>query len=441
MRASSETPVTVLGAGWSGLAAAMRLAEAGVPVRVFEAATRPGGRARRVSYRDADLDNGQHVLLGAYRDTLELLDKLGTRHGLRGDSRLCLYYRSSGETARLRSGPWPAPWHLAAALLGTSLLGLSERLAALKLARRLHRADYTVPADRPLAPFLREHGQPPRLIARLWSPLCLAALNTPVHLASTRLFLRVLAESFAGPARHSEVLVPVADLSSLFPEPAARFVQAHGGELRCGERVTALSLDRDPLRVRTDKGDYAAAAVICALPPQSAAELLRHEARLHALISRLERLESSPITTVYLDYPTAARLERDFYALPDSRGQWLFDRGRLLGEHGRLAVVLSADTEHLDWPQERLAESLAHELHALFPHQIPARPLEVRVIREKRATFLATPAAETLRPGVDTPVPGLRLAGDYVRNGLPATLEGAVRNGILAAEGVLATLT
>lgn len=429
-----DAPVAVLGAGWAGLSAALALAEAGVAVRLFEAAAQPGGRARGVSLHGQRLDNGQHVLIGAYTETLALLERLGTRHLLREQSRLRLHYRTlDGEGFELAAPALPAPLHLAFGIATSTLLPARDRWPALALARRLQQQDFGIDQDRPLLDFLQAERQTDLAIGRLWTPLCLAALNTAVDQASTRVFLRVLRDSFAGKAAHSRILVPQADLSRLFAAPASERIARAGGQLHYGERVHEIRLDQPPFEVRTVRGRYAASQIICALPHQAAARLLAGDARLQALVGRLRSLRDSPITTVYLDYPAATRLPQDFFAILDGVGQWAFDRGRLLGELGRIAVVLSADEAHLGWEQERLGQVLAAELHQCSNGLVPAQPSSIRMIREKRATFLATPAVEAARPATATAVPGFWLAGDYVATGLPGTLEGAVRSGRQAA--------
>lgn len=433
-----SAPVAVLGAGWAGLTAALTLLRAGVEVEVFEAAKRPGGRARAIPLHGQQVDNGQHILIGAYTDTLELLHSLGTRQHLREQRLMQLHYRNAqGKAFSLSAAPLPAPLHLGFGLLRSSLLDWRERRQALALALQWQRQGYAVAQDQPLAAYLLRR-QSANAVARLWEPLCLATLNTPLEQASTRLFLGVLREAFSKEARHSRLIIPGSDLSALFADPALAEIAAHGGRLHLGERVQAIGQAHGGYEIRSSGGSYPASQLICALPHRATAALLDFHPALSGLRDDLARFQDNAITTVYLDYPADTRLAQDCFGLLGTVGQWVFDRGRLLGEHGRLAVVISAEAIDPKPSPAALGRLIAGELFRAFPGQLPPDPLAVHVVRETRATFHANPAIEVLRPGTATPLPGFWLAGDYTATGLPGTLEGAVRSGRGAAMAAIA---
>lgn len=433
-----SAPVAVLGAGWAGLSAALTLLRAGIQVEVFEAAPRPGGRARAISLHGQRLDNGQHILIGAYTDTLELLHSLGTRQHLREQRRMALHYRDvQGKAFTLSAAPLPAPLHLALGLLRSSLLDWRERRQALALALQWQRQGYTVSEDLPLAAYLRQR-QSANAVARLWEPLCLATLNTPLVQASTRLFLNVLREAFSKENRYSRLIIPGSDLSTLFADPATKEIAARGGRLHFGERVQAVHCAQNGFEIQTPQGSHAASQVICALPHRFTAALLDFHPALSGLRNELASFQDNAITTVYLDYPADTRLAQDCYGLLGTVGQWVFDRGRLLGEHGRLAVVISAEVIEPKPSSATLGRLITGELFRAFPGQLPPAAQGVHVVRETRATFHASPAIEALRPGTATPLPGFWLAGDYTDTGLPGTLEGAVRSGQRAAMAAVA---
>lgn len=433
-----QAPVAILGAGWAGLSAALALLRAGVKVEIFEAAKRPGGRARAISLHGQPLDNGQHILIGAYTDTLDLLQSLGSRQHLREQRRMALHYRDvQGKAFTLSAAPLPAPLHLALGLLRSSLLDWRERRQALTLALQWQRQGYTVPEDLPLGAYLQQR-QSANAVARLWEPLCLATLNTPLAQASTRLFLGVLQEAFSKEARYSRLMIPTCDLSRLLADPAMKEIGARGGRLHLGTRVQTVHCVQNGFEIQTPQGSHAASQVICALPHRATAALMDFHPDMSVLKKALEHFQDNAITTVYLDYPAHIHLDQDCYGLLGTVGQWVFDRGRLLGEHGRLAVVISAEEIEPKPSSVALGQVVATELFRAFAGHLPPAPLAVHVVREKRATFHASPRIQSIRPDHATALPDFWLAGDYTDTGLPGTLEGAVRSGQRAAMAAIA---
>jgi squalene-associated FAD-dependent desaturase len=434
---SDAPPVVVVGGGWAGLAAAIELVYAGVPVTLIEAARQLGGRARCVRFGELRVDNGQHILLGAYREWLALLERIGLPEGqvvrrlpLQLDMR---HPREPGLT--LRTPALPAPLHLLAGLLVARGLSARERLAALRFGHCLARTRLSLAEDRSVARLLREHGQPPRLIRLLWEPLCLAALNTPIEIASARIFLGVLRESFRHRRHDSDLLLPITDLGSALPEPAQRYIEDHGGQVLLHRRVSGLRIERGVLQgVELEGGFLPARQLVLAVSPVMCRRLLSPHAAFAGIVDKLERLDHQPITTLYLRYPPGVRLPHPMLGLLDGHGQWVFDRG-LAGQAGLMAVVISATGTHMELDNAALTAAVRQELADLFPHW-PA-PLDSLVIREKRATFASRVGVDGLRPAPATPVAGCWLAGDFTATGLPGTLEGAVMSGRACARGIL----
>jgi hydroxysqualene dehydroxylase len=424
--------VAVVGAGWAGLAAAATLAEHGVPVTVFEASRSLGGRARRVTLEGIDLDNGQHILIGAYGETLRLMRLVGADPE-RLLVRLPLELRDvSG--FRLRAPPLPAPLHLLAALVLATGLTLAERLAAARFVAALRRSRFAVAADQSVDQLLARHDQTGALRDRLWVPLCVSALNTPPDRASARVFANVLRDTLGGGRAASDLLLPKADLGALFPAPAAAFVAARGGEIRLGAAVRGVA--RDGAGFRLDPDPTAFGRVILACPPQHAPALLGDLPELGALAAALAAIEHEPIYTCYLQYPDDVSLPFPMLGFSGGLAQWAFDRGALSGHRGLIAVVLSASGGHEALAHAELAATIHAELAGAFPG-LP-EPRWHRVIAERRATFSCRPGLG--RPGNATPVPGLVLAGDYTASDYPATLESAIRSGVAAANLVSASL-
>jgi len=414
--------VAVVGAGWAGLAAAVALAEQGVPVTVFEASRSLGGRARRVSIDGVDLDNGQHVLIGAYRETLRLMRQVGADpNELLLRRPLELRY---ADGFHLRAPRLPYPLNLLAALFGARKLAFSEALAAMRFLVSLRVRNFRVVPDCSVARLLDEHSQTGALRSHVWEPLCVSALNTPVESASAQIFVNVLRDALTGARAASDLLVARTDLGRLFPEPAAKYVKARGGAILLGVPVRRVA--RVPGGIRLNDAQTFSCMVI-ACGPHQAGQLLVQLSELDDALAAINAFAYEPIVTCYLQYPESVSLPAPMLGLSGGIAQWVFDRGRLGGPKGLLAAVISASGEH-----EQLAARIGIELKAALG-ELPS-PLWSQVITEKRATFSCTPSLA--RPEAFTAIPGLALAGDYVASEYPGTLESAVRSGIAAATAV-----
>jgi len=426
--------VAILGGGYAGMAAAVTLSGAGVPVTVFEAAGHLGGRARRIEYRGATLDNGLHILVGAYHETLRLV-RLVHPDLNQVLLRLPLDWRIA-HAFRLRAAPLPAPLHLAAGLLTASGASLAARLAAVRFMRALKAMSFRLPADTTVAELLESHRQDDAISRHLWRPLCVAALNTPPEQASAQVFANVLRDSFGGARANSDLLLARCDLSALFPDPAADWVRTRGGEIVLGRTVTAVSGGRGRFTVHARGEHREFTNVICALSPHRLGALIAELPQLAGIAATVARFQYQPIYSVYLQYAKRSSLPAPLVGLAGGLVHWVFDRETICGEAGRLAAVISAEGRHQDMEQDALARHVHGELAQQFG-PLP-EPLWSRVIAEKRATFACTPGLE--RPGQRTPLAGFHLAGDYVASDYPATLEAAVRSGLNCASQVLESI-
>jgi hydroxysqualene dehydroxylase len=396
--------VAVVGAGYAGMAAAVTLAERGIPVTVFESAGVPGGRARRISSQGHQLDNGQHILIGAYARLFGLMRTVGVPSDALLRLPLEVKYASG---FHFRSLWLPAPLDLLGGLLLAKGVPLAERLGAVRFMRAMRRQRFVLEQDVTVAALLEAHGQAGGIARYLWGPLCVSALNTPIVQASARAFLMVLRDTLFGAPDASDLLLPRVDLSKLFPEPAAEFVRNHGGEVRL--RSTIQSLDEL----------HEFSAVILAVGPHQLKSLLPQAALPYSY---------QPIYTCYLQYAEKARLPFPMLGMADGLVQWVFDRGALTGERGRLACVISAQGDHQQMTLDEVCEACHRELGRAFPKL--GTPLWSRAIAEKRATITCAPGLA--KPPVE--LDGYLLAGDYMDPDYPPTLEAAVRSGIRAAE-------
>lgn len=437
--ATPEAPrVAVVGGGWAGLAAAVELARHGVPPVLFEAARQLGGRARAVRFGPFHVDNGQHVLLGAFESVLDMLHTLGVSEASvfrRQPMRLVLL-GPHGRRLEIKTDGLPAPLHLVSGLLRSRGMSLTARFAAVRLLRAMARTRFELAPDRPLAAYLAEQRQPAEAVNALWEPFCYAALNAPAARASARLFLRAVRHTFFGHRRHSDLLLPILDLSACLPRPATDFIESRGGAVRLGAPVQQIEIvDGAVAGVRVKDALHPADHVVLATPASVTAELLQPHPALAEVGANFRRLRAQPICTVFLRYPETVALERDMIGLLDGLPQWLFDRGRLNGDKGLIAAVLSGAGPHSRLSNEALIAQVVADIARRFPRW-PA-PLETKVLRERRATLAHVPGVDAFRPPHATPVKGLWLAGDYTATGYPSSLEGAVKSGLLCARWIL----
>lgn len=432
-----KSHIAIIGGGCAGLSAAATLVERGYAVTVFEAGSQLGGRARTVAVETNGLlhlvDNGQHILLGAYHETLALLKKVGVNKK-QAFLRLPLQINMQSKTAKsafsLKSVNFlPAPFNLLFGFLFCKGLIFSERITALKFMLHLQATQYQISRDMPLELFLTTNLQSKKLIKFLWEPLCLAALNTPIAKASTRIFLNVLRDTFSGKKKNSDFLLPRSDLSQIISEPLSHYIQAKGGFIKLNKRVRNVQAEDDGYSIETRNGKSHFSHVIVAVSAAQVEKLISTLPGLKHAVQQTQTYHYQPIYTIYLQYPPETKLPSVISGLSNSIGQWVFDRGQLCGQHNLISVIVSAEGKHQKLTQDELALRVAQELHRAFPKL--AKPLWHKVIAEKRATFSCEP--DLARPTNRTLQRNVFLAGDYTYPDYPATIEGAVRSGIYCA--------
>ncbi len=434
--------VVVIGAGFAGLSAASLVAEHGLPVLVLDARSRLGGRA--TAFRDREtgelVDNGQHVLFGCYRETLEFLRRIGADRNVTVQRSLEIsFFDDCGRRTRLKALPLPAPWHLVGGVLAWNAIPLRDRLTSLRLAGWLrHARRATSPAaDGTVADWLRRNRQSPRLVEWLWEPLAVAALNQPISEAAAAPFLRVLVEMFSPDRDASALVVPAKPLNETYAEPARAFIEARGGEVRTdalarvvtdGVRVTAV--DVRGLRVPAD-------VVISAVPWHQLESLFTDvPPSIRDLVRNATAMRSMPIVTVNLWYDRVV-MEDAIAGLPGRSMQWVFDKRRVFGETAsHLSLVSSGAAPLAPRSSSELIDLAAREAAASLPGARDARLIRATVVREKRATFSLS-AGQPPRPPTTTPLDGFFLAGDWIDTGLPGTIESAVVSGHRAARTML----
>jgi squalene-associated FAD-dependent desaturase len=448
--------VVVIGAGFAGMAAAVHLQERRHDVLLVERRGVLGGRA--TSFRDAvsggELDNGSHLMVGAYEATLDLVRRAGASELLRFQDELALEWLDERGWARLRCPPVAAPLHLLAGLVGLRV-PWRARLQALRLG--LHVRFSQPPAGATLAEWFERTGQGPEARRLLWDPLCTAIFNDAPERTAAALFQRVYRETFLRSHRASRLVFLRRGWGELH-ERLARYFEGRGGRLLRRATVEAIEFDggraaavryvqRAQTRDEIRRGRPSAAAraeadaVVAAVPWSALPGLLPEALRDTPPFAALRELRPAPIVSIemWLDRRV---VDRAMVGLRGGEIEWVFDKGLLHDRPGppqHLSFIISAAFRAHPRPNGELVAAAEAALRRVFPAMEDARVLRSLVLREPEATFVPDPSTEALRPGATTPVAGLYLAGDWTATGLPATIEGAVRSGRTAAAAVDAT--
>jgi len=432
--------ILIVGGGIAGLSAGVHLAARGHRVTIIERSPSLGGRIRSVRpFPDSDpIDWGQHLLIGAYHETLRFAEIIGTRHRLNIVRGTTPFIEPGGTGRRYRIGTLPSPFHTLPGILALGHLSVGERLrlgmvawaARRDLVNRREELDQITARE-----WLVRNGQTERVIARFWETLLVSTLNTPSGEASAFLFAVVLARGLFGPRSDALPFLPKTTLDDALVTPAAAFIAEHGGTVLTGRRVMALLRENDRcVGVRDDAGEtHRADAVVLAVAPWPFGALCREIPPLDPLAEQARRFTPSPILSIdlwfdrqWLEFPMCTMVGGSFH--------WVFSHPRVEKAGCRVSLVLSAAEDLIRESNERLL-ALAHsELRRYFPHTGDRHPTASFIIRESRATFRALPQLERHRPVSQTPLHGLFIAGDWTATGIPATIEGAILSGHRAAD-------
>jgi squalene-associated FAD-dependent desaturase len=433
--------VAVVGGGLAGITAALRCADAGCEVTLFEARPRLGGLTHSFQRGGLSVDNGQHVFLRCCTAYLGLLDRLGVADQVALQSRLDIPVRSAngGRTARLRRNRLPAPLHLGDSILRFAPLSFAERLRFARAALALRRLDRADPAadQQTFGRWLAAHRQSERAVAALWDLVGIATLNAPASEASLALAAMVFQVGMLTDAAAADIGWSLVPLQRLHGDAAQEGLAKAGAQVQTGAKIRALSAAGGGWRVAGDGGTLDVDQVVLAVPPAAAEQLLPPGA-LSMPDGWSARLGSSPIVNVHVVYDRRV-LDEPFLAGVDTPVQWVFDRTAQSGlaEGQYLAVSLSAADAIADTPAAAIRELIVPELARLLPAAGQAEIRDFFVTRERHATFRPAPGTAVLRPPARTALPGLVLAGAWTATGWPATMEGAVRSGESAATAVV----
>ncbi len=441
----------VIGGGLAGIAAAGKLAESGWRVTLVEARDSLGGRA--FSYHDRqtgrELDNGQHVIVGACHNLIAFFERMGVRRSWHLQRRLDIaVYDRAGRLGRLYGVPAPAPAHLLPAFLTYPHLGLLDKIKAVRgliAAMRIDRQRDDLD-EITFYEWLRAHGQSERNIYNLWNVLIEGTLNDNIRDVSAAMGLMIVQDGMINGRHEANLGYPTVPLGDGVGRPAKWYLENLGVEVLLGCPVHCVNVRRDRYIEHLEAGQdrkIAADAFVSAVPFWVLPNLLPDDLTDLEPFATLKRLEASPIVNVHLRYDRPV-MSGDFCYFLDSLLQWVFNGSLILGDHSdrdgqSLTVSISAAWEYIDAPRERLAEIVSEEMLRAFPGAHDANLLDVVVVKQRNATFRCTPGAQRLRPGPNTASPNLFLAGEWTNTGWPSTMESAVISGYNAAEAVMSS--
>jgi squalene-associated FAD-dependent desaturase len=436
MPASSQQTVAIVGGGLAGLAAGCALSDVGYRVQLFERRPYLGGRASSYQHPGTGevVDNCQHVLLGCCTNLIDLYRRSGVEDKVHWFTRLN-FLEPGGRNSIIDIGSLPAPLHTAPTFLTSKALNLRDKLRIAKAMLYL-RGD--LPDDGvSFLDWLRKHKQTEQAINRFWAPVLVSALNEDLNKCSSRYAGLVFRESFLKSAEAGKMGIPAIPLSDLY-SAAGEYIRQRGGEVNLRASVEGFKVDADGVRLciggeelRTDFAVMAAAFnVIASLLPDDEASI--------PLRGMTAQLESSPITGIHLWFDRQIT-DLEHAVLLDRTIQWMFHKSKLLnrgGEGSYVELVVSASKALVEMGRQEIIDLAVRELGEFFPAAREAKLTKATVIKEIHATYSPKPGVDAYRPKAQSAWPRVFLAGDWTDTGWPATMEGAVRSGYMAAEAL-----
>jgi squalene-associated FAD-dependent desaturase len=431
--------VAVVGGGLAGLAAGCALASAGFWVTLFERRAYLGGRASSYQHPGTGevIDNCQHVLLGCCTNLIEFYERTGVSDSIRWFDRMT-FLEPGGRASEIAPSALPAPLHTAPAFLRASCLELADKAA---IARAMMALAPTTPRDNgeSFLDWLKSHGQTERAIERFWKPVLVSALNEEIDRVSVPYAAQVMRESFLKSAAAGRMGVPAVPLTELY-NAAGEYIRARHGEVRFREAVESFRADLSHVKLsvagREEMFDY----VVFALPFDGLERILPNTSTSQPLRTALGRFETSPITGIHLWFDREIT-ELEHAVLLDRTIQWMFHKSKLQkrdnnGHGSYVELVVSASKSLVEKSRQEIVDLAVAELREFLPGARDANLVKSTVIKEVHATYSPRPGIETQRPRPETVWPRVFLAGDWTATGWPATMEGAVRSGYLAAQSL-----
>ena len=442
-RSSSAKTVAIAGGGLAGLAAGCALADAGFRITLFERRPYLGGRASSYQHPGTGevVDNCQHVLLGCCTNLIDFYRRTGVEEKIRWYERLT-FLEPGGRESIIGPSALPAPLHTAPAFLRAPCLTFSDKLA---IARAMMALAPAAPVDRgeSFLDWLRRHGQTAQAMERFWKTILVSALNEDLDGVSVPYAAQVVRESFLKSAAAGRMGLPTVPLTELY-SAAGDYIRARGGviELRAG--VESFRAQDGAVSVVTNGEAQNFDYLVLAVPFDVLGRMLNDAAAEDEagvpLAAALAKLSTSPITGIHLWFDREIS-ELDHAVLLDRTIQWMFHKSRIIesrekGSGSYVELVVSCSRSLVEKSKTEIVEMAAKELKEFFPGARDATLVKSTVIKEVHATYSPGPGVDEFRPKAATAWPRVFLAGDYTATGWPATMEGAVRSGYLAAEAL-----
>jgi zeta-carotene desaturase len=444
---SSQPTVAIAGGGLAGLAAACALSDVGFRVTLFEKRPFLGGRASSYEHPGTGevVDNCQHVLFRVCTNLVKFYERIGVADQIRWFDQMN-FIEPGGRISVIKSSPLPAPLHTAPSFLRFPFLSAADKLA---ITRALVPLTLTVQRDngKSFQQWLDAHGQTKTAVARFWHPILISALSEELDRISVSAAAQVVRESMKTPAaRHMGVpTLPLTDLYSA----AGDYVRARGGELHFRCAIDNFSADQSGVALRSRTGSEAATKpfdyLVIALPFDALESVLPDEAQSADLREQISHFENSPITGIHLWFDRQIS-DLDHAVLLDRTIQWMFHKSRLqpmrtqsengIGRGSYIELVVSSSKTLIEKSRSEIVDLALSEVREFFPVAREAKLLKSTVIKEVNATYSPRPGIDAHRPNPVTRWPRVFLAGDWTATGWPATMEGAVRSGYLAAEAL-----
>ena len=429
----------VIGAGWAGLSCAVELAQKGYQVSVLEQSNRIGGRASSFTHSSGNvLDNGQHLFMGCYEYTIQFLTKIGTIHKLYFQKNLSIdFINKQGKTASLKCWNLPAPLHLLSGLIFLKTLSGFDKLAFLKIIPAIKKQAESLKKIT-VEQWLKECGQSHQSIKNFWEPITLATLNESCSIAEADSLATVLKLAFLGNKKKSQMGIATEGLSDLCGPATEKFLRAKNSTIQTNQLVTQINIkDKQVQWISLRDGkNLSADLYVSALPFFILRKILETEQMNSPFFERINHLSSSPIfsITLWFDRPISDQL---FTGMLDTRTQWMFNKNKIFIKEKSadyVSLVISGAHEYLNTSDNEIIQFCLEELKACFPKTRFAQLKKSLVLREKNATLSPKVGYSQFRLPQKTPISNLLLCGDWTETGLPATIESAVRSGVLAAQ-------
>ncbi|KAF0152805.1 MAG: crtP [Ignavibacteria bacterium] len=428
--------VIVIGGGLAGLSTAVYISEKGIKVTLLEASPKLGGRAYSISNQNQNdvYDNGQHLMMGCYNETLSFLKKIGSHELVEIQKNMEVTFVEEGGIVNKLSAPGIFyPFNLLTAVLKYKALSLRNRFRVINFIMDLSCCADEDLKDLSVIEWLLQKNQNDETLKKFWEILIVGTMNTTPEKASAQIFDEVLREVFLGGNRASKIVIPKVGLSELFSIPADKFLKSLKCEALTSEKVEKVLLDNNIInKIKTNKHEYEKFdAVVFAIPPHSFDKILFLDSRGHAATHRFQlafnEFKYSSILNIHL-WLKENPFKEKFYGFIESEIHWLFNHGK------HISLTVSSADSLCKIENEKIVEDFYSELKIYFPIFKKELVTEWKVIKEKRATFIPDCASNELRKSIASPFPNMFFAGDWTDTELPATIEGAVLSGKLAAQ-------